>query len=242
VWVGLVVAVAALAATIRVGSGNPVSRAVLTLDSADRDLSQSHRTPLGDDIARLLRKWGEPAAFLPVVGGFLLVGWLRTDRRQVRRAARIAGTLALAGLVCWALKLPIGRVRPRWSEDPAVFRPFSRAESFPSGHTTTAFALSASLAEGLVSPVGTVVLYSLAVGTGWSRVNDNKHWTSDVVAGALVGILSAFWVRRRWPQASDPSLQTDATPGSSNSDPASQAHPSRPFPTPAVPSLPPESG
>ena len=44
----------------------------------------------------------------------------------------------------------------------------------------------------------TVGLYGMATAVGWSRINDNRHWLSDVAAGALVGITSAKLVSGRW--------------------------------------------
>ncbi|MGH7658488.1 MAG: phosphatase PAP2 family protein, partial [Gemmatimonadales bacterium] len=39
--------------------------------------------------------------------------------------------------------------------------------------------------------------YTAAAGTGWSRMNDHKHWFSDVVAGALLGYASAKFASGR---------------------------------------------
>jgi membrane-associated phospholipid phosphatase len=39
---------------------------------------------------------------------------------------------------------------------------------------------------------------TVAAGTGWSRLNDNRHWLSDVLAGAAVGITSAELIDGRW--------------------------------------------
>lgn len=58
--------------------------------------------------------------------------------------------------------------------------------SFPSGHTTTAFAFSGYVAKehgwGWGAPA---LLMSSFV--GFSRINDNRHWLNDVVAGATIG-------------------------------------------------------
>ena len=81
---------------------------------------------------------------------------------------------------------------------PYDLKPFSGADAFPSGHTTMAFALATSLADELRRPWVTVGLMTAAAGTGWSRVNDNKHWLSDVVAGTALGVTAAQLVERRW--------------------------------------------
>lgn len=69
----------------------------------------------------------------------------------------------------------------------------SQANSFPSGHTATAFTAATILHKeyGLTrSPWFSVGGYAVAMGTGFMRVLNNRHWISDVVAGAGIGILS----------------------------------------------------
>ena len=81
-----------------------------------------------------------------------------------------------------------------------VLRPdSSNTLSFPSGHTTQAFVAAEFLRREYkdVSPWYGVAGYTFAVTTGYLRLYNNKHWLSDVVAGAGVGILSvhaAFWI------------------------------------------------
>jgi membrane-associated phospholipid phosphatase len=76
--------------------------------------------------------------------------------------------------------------------------PFSGQDAMPSGHTTMAFALAAALADDIHRPWASVGLYTVATGVGWSRINDNRHWLSDVAAGAVVGITSAKLVDGHW--------------------------------------------
>ncbi len=71
--------------------------------------------------------------------------------------------------------------------------------SFPSGHTATAFAAATMLTKeyGHLSPWVGVGAYSCATATGLMRVANNKHWLSDVLVGAGVGILSTefgYWL------------------------------------------------
>lgn len=64
--------------------------------------------------------------------------------------------------------------------------------SFPSGHTATAFMMATMLHKeyGNVSPWYSIGGYAVATYTGMSRILSNKHWISDVVTGAGIGILS----------------------------------------------------
>ena len=47
---------------------------------------------------------------------------------------------------------------------------------------------------------GAYLLYAFATGTAWSRMNDRRHWLSDVVAGAAVGFTAAKIVERHPPR------------------------------------------
>jgi len=79
----------------------------------------------------------------------------------------------------------------------------STYNSFPSGHTTTAFvgAEMMNLEFGWRSPWYSVAGYSMATATGVLRVMNNRHWLSDVVAGAGIGILTtkfSYWLYSKW--------------------------------------------
>jgi hypothetical protein len=71
--------------------------------------------------------------------------------------------------------------------------------SFPSGHTATAFASAEFLYQEYkeVSLWYGVAGYTMAAATGYLRMYNNKHWFSDVMTGAGIGILStkaAYWI------------------------------------------------
>lgn len=75
----------------------------------------------------------------------------------------------------------------------------SSFNSFPSGHTATAFMGAELLRREYwdVSPWIGVAGYAVAAGTGFFRMYNNRHWLTDVVAGAGIGILSveaAYWL------------------------------------------------
>ena len=75
----------------------------------------------------------------------------------------------------------------------------STRNSFPSGHTATAFMGAELLRREYwdVSPWIGISGYAIAIGTGFFRMYNNRHWLTDVLAGAGVGILSveaAYWL------------------------------------------------
>ncbi|WP_201987266.1 phosphatase PAP2 family protein [Hymenobacter rubidus] len=85
----------------------------------------------------------------------------------------------------------------------AEARPYSAEDltSFPSSHTSQAFLTATLLHEqyGHQYPWVSVSGYAVATATGAMRVLGNKHWATDVLAGAAIGFLSAETVWRVYP-------------------------------------------
>ncbi len=173
--------------------------AVVSLaDQSIQDQAQSHRTSGGDDLARTARRLGEfPVYAVPALGA-LAAGALLGDGRVARAGGRMTAGLLTAALTTNLLKPVVGRKRPATTTDAFLFKPFSGRDAWPSGHTTMAFALATGLGDEIGSLPVSVALYGAATLTAWSRVNDNRHWASDVAAGALVGIASAKLMNGRW--------------------------------------------
>lgn len=81
----------------------------------------------------------------------------------------------------------------------AIERPDGSKHAFPSGHTATAFMGAEFLYQEYkdVSIWYGISGYLVATGTGFFRMYNNKHWLTDVVTGAGIGILStkiAYWM------------------------------------------------
>jgi hypothetical protein len=81
-----------------------------------------------------------------------------------------------------------------------IIRPdSSNTLSFPSGHTAQAFIAAEFMRQEYkhLSPWYGIAAYTVAAGTGFLRMYNNKHWFNDVIAGAGVGILStrlSYWL------------------------------------------------
>ena len=93
----------------------------------------------------------------------------------------------------------IGRARPLVTgiADPYVFDPFKWSAAYaglPSGHATTAFAVLAAF--GSLWPRARTILLIYALLIAASRVVVTAHYPTDVAAGALVGIVGVWMVRR----------------------------------------------
>jgi len=107
--------------------------------------------------------------------------------------------IGLPGLFATIIKRMIGRARPYVGnqDDPFAYMPFIwRPEyaSMPSGHATTATA--AAVAIGAIWPRSRLVMWLYAVIILFTRVAINVHHPSDVMAGAVVGVIGAFLVRQ----------------------------------------------
>jgi membrane-associated phospholipid phosphatase len=171
---------------------------LMLLDNPVQELSQKNRGTSGNELARGLRHFGQPEVYGPIALGLLGAGLVSGDDDVTRAGGRLALTLALAGAASGAIKWALGRPRPSESSDADGYVPLSGQEAMPSGHTTMAFALATALADDIHRTWASVGLYTLAAGVGWSRINDNRHWLSDVAAGAVLGITTAKVVSGRW--------------------------------------------
>lgn len=111
---------------------------------------------------------------------------------------RALESTALGAAVTLVLKSAVGRRRPDVAPNtPFSFRPLSfKGNSFPSGHTTIAFALATSLASETKDHWSDALFYAGGMLTAFARINDDKHWLSDTIVGAAVGIVSARLVQR----------------------------------------------
>ena len=121
--------------------------------------------------------------FAPVamVYGLNLVG-IEGKNRFIDRTALLGLSAGILGVADFGLKHTTHRLRPNQGD----------YYSFPSGHTSTAFAGAEFLAQeysGKSVWYG-VVGYAIATTTGVFRMYNRDHWFSDVVAGAGFGILS----------------------------------------------------
>jgi len=169
-----------------------------TFDNSMQRFTQDNRSGTGNSIARLAKHMGQPEVFVTAGLGVLTTGLITGNERIRDAGMRISSSLALAGAIVTLGKLSAGRQRPSHpGADGDDFHPFSGNASAPSGHTAMAFALATALSDEIHNRWVTVGLYTMAAATGWSRVNDNAHWTSDVLAGAGLGIVSAKFINGR---------------------------------------------
>ena len=123
-----------------------------------------------------------------VLGAFYVGGEIFKDPRAKSVALDgLSASIIASGLILQPLKYGIGRSRPSANQGAYSFQPFRGGDSFPSGHTTEAFALATVIAEHYDSLWIKFTSYGVASMVGYARVNNNAHWASDVLAGAAIG-------------------------------------------------------
>lgn len=157
---------------------------------------------------RILTDFGKDEYVLAVLVGLLVaIAFVSPALRGIRRTLLLGlGTrlqfifwaVAVSNLVTEVLKWSVGRGRPFVGGDANAFN-FSHFAgnsayySFPSGHATTAFALA--FAVSAVWPGARVAMAVYALIIAATRLVLLAHHPSDVVAGALIGIIGALFVR-----------------------------------------------
>ncbi len=149
----------------------------------DQDIQewvQKNRNDTSNGIARFVKPFGYVAYTIPSLGVFYLYGHFLEDRKAERTALLSVESVVISGIFTEAIKFAAHRDRPRAGDSSHL--------SFPSGHSSSAFAIATVIAseygdKALIPPLA----YGIATLTALSRVNDNDHWTSDVFFGSALG-------------------------------------------------------
>lgn len=166
-----------------------------TLDDEVQQWSQSNQSKVGDAVAKYV---GEPFGnpYLIVGSSFVVytVSKISHNPKVSDPALTAFKATLIAGGATGLIKILAHRSRPdenvpanSWEWGGPSFSTDNL--SFVSGHSATAFALAASMSTYYKDyPWVAWVSYPLATITAMSRVYDNRHWLSDVVGGAVLGI------------------------------------------------------
>jgi membrane-associated phospholipid phosphatase len=187
--------------------------ATIGLAPADRHMTRQLQVParqsnrLLHTSATVFRLFGNPGSMVTGAGLYLL-GTANGQRRTQDLGLHTVEAIVLGFGTTGTIKILAGRARPRISEGDASRFQLLRGlrgddyQSFPSGHTTTAFAFAATVASEtqrwwprsrwILGPI----LYGGATLTGVSRIYNKAHWASDVMAGAAIGTFTGLKVVR----------------------------------------------
>ena len=195
-----------------IGAGFVV--ATIALFQVDRHVAVQSQDEV-TQANQFLKSVTTPAEYLAYPGslaieaGLYAVGRLTNHPRAAEVGWHSAEAIIFATAATNVLKKVVGRARPYVSGDPHDFKFLGgfaaghNRSSFPSGHTSTAFAFAASIAtesrkkwpdkwwSEWAIPMG---VYSGATVVGISRLYHNAHWASDVALGAAIGTFSGIKV------------------------------------------------
>ena len=203
-WRDGVLAAGFVAATIL---ARPIDkRAAVLLQDSSRQASSIYQKS-----AAIVRNIALPGS---TIIGVVMYGTGRLTHSERLAQVGLHGTEALAiGAVTGSLlKDTFGRARPFVDtvapnpDDWQLLRGFHAGEryrSFPSGHSTAAFAAAAAVSaetsrwwpELTYLGIGPI-LYGGAAAVGLSRMYNNRHWASDVITGAMIGTFAGTKVVR----------------------------------------------
>jgi membrane-associated phospholipid phosphatase len=166
--------------------------ATYSLDNHARDHFAPMTPGVGDP-----HQWRDAAPAAALTLATLAVGKWQGDTEMTHAGIDMIEAMALGGISSTVLKSVAGRVRPNETADRANWR--NNGTSFPSGHSTAAFAAAQVFADRMPREQWgwSVLGYGLAVATAYARVQDNVHWTSDVAAGAALGMATGRFVSNR---------------------------------------------
>lgn len=169
------------------------------LDQSIRNFSQRNQTEFLDNVFFIDDYYGDRK--IMVAGPLLLyaTGFF-TGNNDIKEMGLHSGQAILyAGVITAAIKEMVGRSRPSRNEGPEHFKPFAFREesrSFFSGHASVTFAASTVMANEVDNLVWKVFWYGAASWVVGARIYHDRHWFSDVFAGALVGYAIGNFVSR----------------------------------------------
>lgn len=174
---------------------------------ADQSTAQwchTHLMQNEKEIFLFITQFGESTFYLIAFAILALLFhfcWKNTLRAQ--QSLFLFASVAVSGIVVDIVKIIAGRFRPSELFEKGLygfdFFHLDRAlTSFPSGHTTTAFALAAAISY--LWPRYKTLGWLFAVSVGISRIAITAHYPSDVIGGAVVGLLCVYTLIHYWKQ------------------------------------------
>jgi len=167
-----------------------VTGGLMAVDEGIRNFADN-RNSTSQKIADIFNPLGAEGAVI-LLGGMYLGGYV-THNEKLKRIAILGGESAIiSGMIVLTFKILLGRNRPYTDNGAFAYSSPSlsgRNHSFPSGHTSTAFSIASCIADECENPLIDILAYGVATTVGLARIHDDKHWSSDVFVGALVGTL-----------------------------------------------------
>ena len=189
-----------LSDVLKLGGAMAVVGGMFAADRPIYDVIQRNSTSKGREVGDKFSAWGSPGALLGLNAGVIAIG-VASESYGASSKLKDTGLVSFeaegfAIVATSALKLVTGRARPESNQGTTHFRPFTGLDtSFASTHASASFAVATVFAERY-SGAGWIA-YPLAMLISGSLVYTNKHFSSDVVAGALIGYGLGHFINAR---------------------------------------------
>ena len=168
---------------------------ILSAGGAMAGIAAAHEDPQGivhdlsggtwEGAANVGNAWGDGALAVGLTSAMLLAGHVTRDSTMFETGFQLARTLVYTGVLVEGLKVMVDRTRPDGGK-----------YSFPSGHAAIATSMVPVLARGYGPSVG-VPAGVLAGLTSIGRLEDRKHYLSDVLFGSALGLSVGLAVSAR---------------------------------------------
>ena len=174
---------------------SPLSAQLYKLDRSTEEEFTEHRKHEPTEFWQIISNSTNYASFgVPVS---LYVGGLLSDDAQMKRnALHIGETIIVSSALTFAAKYAVHRSRPAVTNTDITAASNGGSPSMPSGHTSEAFATATALSMAYPKWYVMVPAYAWAGSVGYSRMYLGVHYPTDVMAGAVLGIGSAYITRR----------------------------------------------
>jgi membrane-associated phospholipid phosphatase len=164
------------------------------LDGDIHQWSQDNQSEVSEGFSKFITHFGDGYVLLGLMTALYASGEVFHQNSLRKTALLSVESWLTSGIIVTGLKIVSGRARPKAGESSHSFYPFSlrsRYHSFPSGHSSSVFAVATVIAEQSEKAYVDILAYSIASLVAVSRVHNNKHWPSDILIGSSIGYFVA---------------------------------------------------
>ena len=177
---------------------------VFLISKSDRAIDEEYALEGQKFPFSLIQSYGKAGIFYDTGQTFYYLGGISAaavgyslisgNKEPAKTVGLMLESLAVSSVITFILKTTVGRHRPYTNHGPYRFNSFNFSlnatqMSFPSGHTSSIFAMMTVIAKRSQSTWVKLGAYSFAASVAFQRMLDRKHWASDVIVGGAIGYL-----------------------------------------------------